>query len=115
MGAKQPTNETTHGRNDPVPGVSMDRLSLIFRRFVIPSKGSYRIVEIPQTTTNHRKPPQTTLYIYIYIYIYIYMITVERGGNGCGIATKRALLAFKYAIVGMEGSGKCYRRTRLKV
>ena len=41
MGAKRPTNETTHGRNDPVPGVSMDRLPLIFRRLVIPSKESY--------------------------------------------------------------------------
>ena len=42
MRAKRPTSEMTHGRNDPVPalpGVSMDRL--IFRRLVIPSKGSY--------------------------------------------------------------------------
>ena len=42
MGAKRPTSEMTHGRNDPVPalpGVSMDRL--IFRRLVMPSKGSY--------------------------------------------------------------------------
>ena len=39
------------------------------------------------------------------------MITVERGGNGCDIATIRAPLAFKYASAGMEGSGKCYRRT----
>ena len=29
------------------------------------------------------------------------MITVERGGNGCDIATTRAPLAFKYASVGM--------------
>ena len=38
MGAKRPTSEMTHGRNDPVPalpGVSMDRL--IFRRLLIPS------------------------------------------------------------------------------
>ena len=60
-------------------------------------------VEIPQTTPNHRKPP------------FSYMITVERGGNGCDIATIRAPIALKYASVGMEGSGKCYRRTRLKV
>ena len=39
MGAKLPTSEMTHGRNDQVPGVSIDRL--IFRRLVIPSKGSY--------------------------------------------------------------------------
>ena len=43
------------------------------------------------------------------------MITVERDGNGCDVATIRAPLVFKYASVGMEGSGKCYRRTRLKV
>ena len=36
MGAKRPTSETTHGLNNPVPGVSMDRLPLIFRRLVIP-------------------------------------------------------------------------------
>ena len=41
MGAKRPTSETTHGRNDPVPGVPMDRLPLIFRRLLIPLKGSY--------------------------------------------------------------------------
>ena len=35
MGAKRPTSKTTHGRNDPVPGVSMDRLLLIFGRLVI--------------------------------------------------------------------------------
>ena len=39
MGAKRPTSEMTHGRIDPVPGVSMDLL--IFRRLVMPSKGSY--------------------------------------------------------------------------
>ena len=41
MGAKRPTSDMTHGRNDPVPGVSMDQLPLIFRGLVIPSKGSY--------------------------------------------------------------------------
>ena len=49
----------------------------------------------PQTTPNHRTPPN------------LYMITVKRSGNGCDIATIRAPLAFKYASVGMEGSGKC--------
>ena len=43
------------------------------------------------------------------------MITVENGVYGFDFATIRAPLAFKYASVGMEGSGKCYRRTRLKV
>ena len=43
------------------------------------------------------------------------MITVERDGNGCDIATIRAPLAFKKASVGIEGSGKRYRRTSLKV
>ena len=71
---------------------------------------SNRTVEIPQTTTNHHKPPQTTPNHRKPPFLY--MITVERGGNGCGIATIRAP---HYASVGMEGSGKCYRRTRLQV
>ena len=48
----------------------------------------------PQTTPNYRKPP------------FSYLKTVERVGNGCDIATIRAPLAFKYASVGMEGSGR---------
>ena len=59
-----------------------------------------------RNTANHRKPPQTTAN---------HMITVERGGKGCDIATIRPPLAFKYASVGMEGSGECYRWARLKV
>ena len=34
------------------------------------------------------------------------MITLERGGNGCDIATIRSPLAFRCTSVGMEGGGK---------
>ena len=59
MGAKRPTSETTHGRNDPVPGVSMDQLRLILRRIVIPSKGSYcECHQIPMTYVVSSHNPQ---------------------------------------------------------
>ena len=77
----------------------------IFKFFIIYGRGGHlgapsKYRKPPQTTANHPKPH------------FLYMITVERGGNGCEIATIRAPLAFKYASVGLEDSGKCYRRTR---
>ena len=59
----------------------------------------------PQTTPNHRKPPKPLFFL-------LYMITLEKGGNGCDIATIRSPLAFRSTSVYVEGGGKKYRRTK---